>query len=277
MISRYSEYFFRAFKGGFVEGRAREVKLPRESVDDVALFLHLLYAGKLVVPTASDFAAYDRCYKVLEASIDVASPATLEDVHHAPGDEGDANSQCDESDGGGHEVDKNDNVNNLEAGDSEVDRAPELVERQQRSLVTLCIFADRRNIPQLRNDIVDVLAKQREADWPMFSSSVEFVGLIYSCLPAENRLRRYIVDEAAFCWDQDSEMVGAISQYPSEFSAEVLQISLQWARRKDGKRFYPWWQRDMCRMHDHKTDAEKELCKDQHQEWHEEMLQKHPS
>lgn len=161
-----------------------------------------------------------------------------------------------------------------EDDDSEDHEASKVWEsKTQDCLVDLFIFADRRGVSQLRNSLIDLFAEQRESGWPLLSAATDRVGIAYSCLPAFSALSRYLIHEAAWCWDHDFRMINNLDDYPTEFTARVLKCVLRYSRRK-GETYRPQWRLNICSLHHHVNGKEKLKCQAEKKAWHVEMKAK---
>ena len=140
--------------------------------------------------------------------------------------------------------------------------------RHQGMLVDLFIFADRRDIPCLRNRIMDVFTRHREEGRPLLST-VRNVKLAYAYLQADSKLCAYLAEEAAYCWGEEIEP--ALDFFPKEFTAAVIYLMLKWARRKDGVQHQPLWRVDLCEFHDHEEDANRVKCCERNASWQSSM------
>ncbi|KAK3630328.1 hypothetical protein LTR56_017504 [Elasticomyces elasticus] len=149
-----------------------------------------------------------------------------------------------------------------------------------REILNLYIFADRRGVPALRNDIIDRIAAWREHGWSHMSSYLDLVNVAYDNLPAQSKLLKYLVDEAAFCWDHDLSSIDQLDEYPKAFVADAMRDLLRYglhqkSRVGDKKEwFVPDWRDDICRLHEHTDDSERATCKEAHRGWHEKMSKK---
>lgn len=132
-------------------------------------------------------------------------------------------------------------------------------------------------MPLLRNKVIDILADQRESGWPLFSSSFERIEHAFAHLPEGAKLLRYIVNEAAWCWDRDLEEIDNLPDLPHEFVTGVMSDYLRHVKKpiKEHKgRLYPWWRWDSCALHDHPSDEEKEKCKQSKKAWQQRLHDK---
>ncbi|KAK3723883.1 hypothetical protein LTR37_001367 [Vermiconidia calcicola] len=154
-------------------------------------------------------------------------------------------------------------------------------QRVQDDIVSLYIFADRREIPGLRNKIINALAGCRESGWPLLSTT-ERINLAYSALPPNSALCKYLAAEAAWMWDQDFGDTNDLEDLPAEFSARAMRLFLSRtsalggapvAKAADSR---PWWRYDLCFAHDHENEDAKIACKEEMKDFYVAMLSRGP-
>ncbi|KAK5114029.1 hypothetical protein LTR85_010335 [Meristemomyces frigidus] len=178
LICRHSQYFKGAFDGGFSETTNGIVVLKQESVKNFTLFLAWLYTGEIELPTANEARWYDSYERKVARA---GSRSVLRDDEDGDKpDEGSGDSDDPDNDSEGSDV--------SEDGDPAVNGDPPDEDVVRSLLIDLFIFADRRGVPCLQNDIIDLFAKQRENGWSLVSESVERVGIAYSSLPTSSGL-----------------------------------------------------------------------------------------
>lgn len=187
-----------------------------------------------------------------EAEVEVSEDAELDD---AEDDDDDDVSDQDEGDD--------------DSGSEETDR--EAKSRWQDDLVDLFIFADRRDIPGLRNDVMSRLITARELGWPLLCT-VDRINVAYASLPPSSALCEYLAEEAAWCWDRDSEQNCHFELLPPDFTAKVLRHMLN--QPKCSSR--PWWRTYICHYHQHSSDAEQTECHAKRLSWHRRIDAKGP-
>ncbi|KAK6382445.1 hypothetical protein LTR65_010877 [Meristemomyces frigidus] len=242
LICRHSQYFKGAFEGGFSEATDGVVVLKQESVKDFALFAAWLYTGNIELPDADELTWYSH----YERKVQRATEAGM--------------AQRDGDSDGSDEASEDCKTTDDQPDQSVI----------QSLLIDLFIFADRRGVSGLRNDIIDLLAIQRESGWSLVSGSAERVGAAYSSLPSNSMLCRYLIEEAAYGWDFGFGAMDSLQEFPPEFMAAVMKCMLLFSKRK-GIKFAPDWRDDMCIFHDHDSDAERERCEAAHLAWQAEM------
>ncbi|KAK5743009.1 hypothetical protein LTR17_003022 [Elasticomyces elasticus] len=306
-LCQVSDYFLKALHGAFAEGSSKKVHLPEERVADFGLFLDWLYTGKLTFPEQGDYAKY--C-DYLEGA--------MNGVHEHDGCDSDPRAQgageihsvepkASFRSNGPYDEDEDEREEGEEGeeGDDEIESDEEEIAPSRlaetasviansidmkkktahdgwrfREILNLYIFADRRGVPALRNDIIDRIAAWREHGWSHMSSYLDLVNIAYDNLPAQSKLLEYLVDEAAFCWDHDLSSIDQLDEYPKTFVADAMRDLLRYglhqkSRVGDKKEwFLPDWRDDICRLHEHGDDAERASCKEAHRGWHEKMSKK---
>ncbi|KAK3723626.1 hypothetical protein LTR37_001507 [Vermiconidia calcicola] len=142
-----------------------------------------------------------------------------------------------------------------------------IAQRAQDDFVSLYIFADRRDIPGLRNTIINFLARTRENGWPILSTT-QCIKFAYSALPPDSALCKYLAAEAAWLWDQNFGDTNDIEDLPAEFSARVMRIMLwrtnstEAAMAGKASRPKPWRRNDLCYAHDHESEDAKIVCRE---------------
>ncbi|KAK5743010.1 hypothetical protein LTR17_003023 [Elasticomyces elasticus] len=144
------------------------------------------------------------------------------------------------------------------------------------SILDLYIFADRRGVQKLQNDIMNQLAAWREAGFPLMSASVSRVHRVYDLLPPNSPLRMYLIEEAGFCWDQDVQSAVNLPDYPSDFVALAIQTMLECGRLR-GQTRPSYWRDNLCWLHEHRGESkeiEEEECCTSLMNWHNEMKTK---
>ncbi|KAK4896375.1 hypothetical protein LTR27_005586 [Elasticomyces elasticus] len=273
LLSRYSLYFRKALLGAFAEGSSKVVLLDEENVLDVSLFLDWLYTSRLVFPGLSDFEKYSdyiRDAGGVEDGMDLddsdAKRASQRNVRHEAESSGDDVSRTSEM--------RSERAEKL-AEDS-YDKVRPHANLAFSSILDLYIFADRRGVQALQNDIMNRLAAWREAGFPLLSASVSRVNQAYEFLPPKSPMLRYLVEEAGFCWGQNISSTDRLSEYPSHFVVAVLQTMLESGRLRNEIQM-PSWRKDLCSLHEHTGEpevVEEETCMLSLMTWHKKMCMK---
>ncbi|KAK5711051.1 hypothetical protein LTR15_012698 [Elasticomyces elasticus] len=203
LISRYSVYFRKALLGAFAEGKSKVVTLDQESVSDVSLFLDWLYTGRDVMhlEESSEDEGGQREMPQSVNAVPVAG-TVLNTERNNSDDDSDVEDESEADDATSH-TSSTPSVHPDEIADEPYEDVRPYVGLAFKSILDLYIFADRRGVQKLQNDIINQLAAWREAGFPLMSASVSRVHRVYDLLPPNSPLRMYLIEEAGFCWDQD--------------------------------------------------------------------------
>ncbi|KAK3723893.1 hypothetical protein LTR37_001377 [Vermiconidia calcicola] len=151
------------------------------------------------------------------------------------------------------------------------DTTPDNNRTEISRLVDLYIFADRRGVSELRNDVVTRLIAETdlgECEWP--SNNVELVTHAYHHLPASSTLLRYLVAEAAWWWEEEELAKPELETFPSTFLAQVLRMwpKSDEKRKQDG---YRPWRGVLYRFHEHRNKQSGKDCKKRNAELQKEL------
>ncbi|KAK4896376.1 hypothetical protein LTR27_005587 [Elasticomyces elasticus] len=286
-LCQVSEYFLKALRGAFAESGSKTIHLPEERVADFGLFVDWLYTGKLSFPESREYATY-RDYleepknddSIHEESDLSAGSATEESLRIQERDDSESSSSSSDVE---DDSDVDGEISDTMVGPS--DSSASMQKRVNhdkwrfREILNLYIFADRRGVPALQNDIIDLIAKWRESGWSHMSSYLDLVSVAYENLPAKSTILKYLVDEAAFCWNDKLSTLDDLDQYPKAFIAAAMRDMIKYGQHQtrapgDERWFGADWREDICRLHEHANDAERDQCKERHRVWHEEMAEK---
>ncbi|KAK5690540.1 hypothetical protein LTR97_012093 [Elasticomyces elasticus] len=299
LVSRHSDYFRKALLGAFSEGNSKVVTLDQESVSDVSLFFDWLYTGRVSFPGASDFVKYRRYMRHTGCAEDVkhlgesnddegGRPELPRNVETVPVAEtvsdAEGNNSGDDSDGEDEGGD-DDAASQTSSASSELyEGIPDESYDDIRphaglafdSILDLYIFADRRGVQKLQNDIMNRLAAWREAGFALMSASASRMHRVYNLLPPSSPMRMYLIEEAGFCWDENIMSAYGLAEYPSEFVVSAMQTVLECGRLR-GQTRPPYWRDDLCWLHEHRGESkqlEEEQCWLSLMIWHTKMRTK---
>lgn len=89
-------------------------------------------------------------------------------------------------------------------------------------LAELYIFADRYDVPILRNDAIDALVKNRQELLHIPTSSFR---MVYDATPPKDPLRRLLVDMVALNTNIPKSVVAHRESYPAEMLLDMLVVS----------------------------------------------------
>ncbi|KAK5747449.1 hypothetical protein LTR17_000090 [Elasticomyces elasticus] len=218
LLGRYSLYFRKALLGAFAEGSSKVVLLDEENVLDVSLFLDWLYTSRLVSPGLSDFEKYSDYIRVaggVEDGMDLddgsdnsdaerASQRNVGQSHESETAESADSDSDSEAESSGDDVSRTSETRSERTeklAEDSYDKVRPHANLAFSSILDLYIFADRRGVQALQNDIMTRLAAWREVGFPLLSASVSRVNQAYEFLPPKSPMLRYLVEEAGFCWD----------------------------------------------------------------------------
>ena len=244
LLCQCSAFFDRAIRGRFEESEEMKVHLETESVRVIRLFLHWIDTREVRIPPKAWSPAS------LEQSSS-SSPAPL--VHERESEE------C--------------------AVESAVPEEPDVAEGQewiQRNLIDLYIFADRRAIPELRNDIITTLITLDESPRDLrklASAYFDHVRLAYSNLPKSSTLLEFLVAEAVWFWRDTCFSHQDLPTLPPDFLASVL-CGVSLSRERRNKETYTPWRRNLCQFHEHDSDQAIEDCMQRNKDLQSSLRQK---
>ncbi|KAK3644360.1 hypothetical protein LTR56_005453 [Elasticomyces elasticus] len=303
-LCQVSDYFQKALRGAFAEGGSKTIHLPEERVADFGLFLDWLYTGKLTFPESEDYASYrdyleggkdgnseqDEVGVVAGAADDEGLPIRKRQDSDSSSSESDSDEEDENEDQDGSDDDSDDDSDDEEevpdkiAGPSRDSASMQKRVNHDgwrfREILNLYIFADRRGVPALQNDIMDLIVDWRESGWSHMSSYLDLVNIAYDNLPAQSKLLDYLVEEAGYCWNHELSTIDRLEGYPKVFVAGSMRILLTSGRdqhrpAEDREEWIsPDWREDICMLHEHVDDAEGISCEAAHNCWHEKMAEK---
>lgn len=128
---------------------------------------------------------------------------------------------------------------------------------RQHRLIDLYVFADRREVPSLKNLIADHFILQREDDDIEWGTSVwsgwyfKHVRSAFSQLPKGDGLLRFFIDETVWYWssyNEPSSFENHGHSLPADYLVGALSGGMRLARLKE-KPASPWFA-DMRHYHD---------------------------
>ena len=238
LLCQCSAFFDRAIRGHFAEAEEMKVCLETESVRVFRLFLHWMDTREVRIPP-----------KAWLSSSSSPSPS----VHERESEE--------------------------HAAESAVPEEADVAEGQewlQRNLIDLYIFADRRAIPELRNDIITTLITLDESPLDLrklASAYFDHVRLAYSNLPKSSTLLEFLVAEAVWFWRDTCFSHQDLSTLPPDFLASVL-CGVSLSRERRNKETYTPWRRNLCQFHEHDSDQAIEDCMQRNKDLQSSLRQK---
>ena len=132
------------------------------------------------------------------------------------------------------------------------------------------VFADRNEVPALRNDVITALITEIEKGdhdndrddgnsytWLLAPSYFHLIRLAFDNLPKNSTLIRYIIAEAAWSWRDVHFADKNLGSLPADFLAGVANAGpVVKKKRKDGCEDMPSWREALCVYHEHDGDDE---------------------
>lgn len=279
LLCKYSPFFQNIFQGNFKEANTGRVELEMDNTRDFILFLCWLYSEKVQTPAPRDSLLIDRYLSAQDRSLTLwTAPPSSDDSGF---DEiGDADAE--------HEVDDDVAFVNTDVPDSSAttiiaDNAAKAsqdlalptisddedlavddqtrMHQIQSDLISLFIFAEHRNVPSLRNAIMNRLITLRSKRWPLLTIDPAVIHKCYTSLEENSDLCTYLEEEAAFCWnatDHEWLLDDAISLPPAFLGNVLREIFRERLDSEEEKR--PSWCTDVCYFHFHGSEQEEEEC-----------------
>ncbi|KAI4678052.1 uncharacterized protein J4E88_006570 [Alternaria novae-zelandiae] len=269
LLSDVSPYFRGAFEGSFVEATDRFISLTDVTEHTFRMFLQWVHtqvyehSSGATIPSPAILlhgSTTKNAGNTTTGPVEVQPPHPTQSVPDAetlP----DATSALDELDG--HQ--KRWDVNEIEGLCSE---NSELINGYRLSLLSflrLYVFADKYNVPQLRDDVLTALTAQSISWcwWPDIER--ELMESAYAALPSSSKFIRLLVLSTAYCWlsqpgTSSATKMRAMKEMNEEFAFEVMVVQNQ--RLKDGESLegmpsegMPFWLEeampDSCTLHEH--------------------------
>ncbi|KAF2159950.1 hypothetical protein M409DRAFT_29559 [Zasmidium cellare ATCC 36951] len=288
LLCKYSPFFHGLFHGNFKEANRGRVELDTDNVRDFILFLSWLYSEKVQTPSPKVNLLIERYLSAQDRSLTLwTAPPSSDDSGFE--DMGDADAE--------HEVEDEDTamdapnssattviaevvVNGKQVialpeipddHDAAIDDATRMHQIQQ-DLISLFIFAEHRNVPHLRNDIMNRIVELRSKRWPLLTIDPAVIHRCYSSLEENSDLCTYLEEEAAFCWNSNDHawlLDGAVN-LPPAFLGNVLGEIFRERLDTDEER-RPSWCADVCYFHFHVDDEEEMKCRRGLKKWQEEL------
>ncbi|KAK5114028.1 hypothetical protein LTR85_010334 [Meristemomyces frigidus] len=227
----HSKYFNTALTGGFIEATSGILSLDNESVRTFNHFLLWMYEGRVRIPPKRPHVhiggdAQPSCHGRIQVGVERM---------HDPGKPEASND------------------------DPETKETQDEREWVRRNLIELYIFADRRHIPALRNDIITKIVTDSEDrdetghGWP--ATDPRHVRLALDNLPASSTLVRYLVAEVWFSKDEERAAL-VKSPLPSFVEGDLSATPSRWCwgTIRHGLSYAPW-REDLCAFYEHDDHA----------------------
>lgn len=237
------------FEEGFSQHGARPLNLPDEDPTTFHFFVNWLYTRKCI-----SLSAWKLQYQVINS---IRNAETTQD-------------NTTETRAGSSK----DSASNKTAPDSlaltlyglaptEVNLASNTarIREYQAELVELYLFADRRDVPALRNAVMDRFVEMRMRQMPLVSSQSKLVVRAYECLPRHACLITYLCMEAALCWSDRTRPPTPRSELPGEFLSTVMRNPPREIHENGAVLTgYLCWDTDLCTLHTHADAGEIAAC-----------------
>lgn len=128
--------------------------------------------------------------------------------------------------------------------------------KHQATLLDLYIFADKYDIPQMRNDIFDRFARCVTHWTNTYTMNLDIILKAYENLPAECPIVRFCIDQLAF---RPNDLPNSILDRLALFPSRMLSLTLRevWIKHKPIACRYD---DDPCSFHEHSSEEEKAGC-----------------
>ena len=145
------------------------------------------------------------------------------------------------------------------------------------TLVYLYIFADRRDVPEFRNQIITRLISESEfiPGGGVITYNFEMLKLAYEQLPGQSNLLNLLVAEAAWFWDEDDRANPELQTLPSEFLAHLLRLQPKCDERRKKENYAPW-RSSICQFYEHESTPEHDICQAAHSKLQERLRRRIP-
>ncbi|KAK4500583.1 hypothetical protein PRZ48_008772 [Zasmidium cellare] len=286
LLCKYSPFFHDLFHGK--EAAAGRVELDTDNVRDFILFLSWLYSEKVQTPSPKDNLLIDRYLSAQDRSLTLwTAPPSSDDSGFEDMNDADAEHEIEDEDtamnppeSSATTVIAEDPVNGKQViavpsipddQDAAIDDITRMHQIQQ-DLISLFIFAEHRNVPHLRNDIMNRIIELRSKRWPLLTIDPAVIHRCYTSLEENSDLCTYLEEEAAFCWNSNDHewLLEEAINLPPAFLGNVLrEIFRERLDTDEEKR--PSWCTDVCYFHSHGDDEEEKACRRGLKKWQEEL------
>jgi hypothetical protein len=288
VTARHSEYFRAAFSSGFSESASGVIKLPEEEAGVFCMFLEWLYNGVVDIPRGSELARLkeyelavveDLEYSARKAASNADQSASktfplarVDQANESPRKTtapmtSSENIEAEEVDENASSVDHDSLVESSSTAENDT-----LTPYSRRHLLAaLYAFSSRRLVPALGNQIMNLLISTRytEERESLYSGNLDLVDQVFDTLPATSSLCKFLIDEAAWCWESKDELVTArdkLEGAPAAFSSGVIRRLLE-KNENPGVEVAYW--KDVCAgYHEHATEEKRRLCKLEMEDWY---------
>jgi len=263
ILSAVSPYFRGAFEGSFVEATDRLISLTDVTEQTFRMFLQWTQTQNDQLPSGATVpspAILVPKSTTQHGHETATGPAELQPPHPArsgPNAETlpDTTRALDEPDD--HQLTHSEDTDNLYFEN------PEWFEGYCLSLLSflrLYVFADKYNVPQLRDDVLTAVVSLSFSWnwWPHLEQGV--IEFAYANLPSSSKFIRFLVISTAFVWlSQDgncsADRLRMLKEMNEDFAFEVMVVQNQRFRDEKSSDGMPLWLDDAlsnsCVLHEH--------------------------
>ncbi|KAI4639051.1 hypothetical protein J4E93_009541 [Alternaria ventricosa] len=265
ILSAVSPYFRSAFDGPFVEATDRSICLTDVTNETFRMFLQWAHSQKCQLSNGAAFPQHAiLVQKPTRKNVEQTTPGSAElQLPHRTSSSPDAKTLPDTT-VALDELDEHDGLRSLYHTD------PEWINGYRLSLLSflrLYVFADKYNVPQLRDDVLTAMIAQSNAWnwWPDIDR--ELLDSAHENLPPSSKFIRLFVLSTAYCWLLQPETCSAtrirtMMEMNEEFAFDVIVVQNQMLKDKISSEGMPLWLEDAvpnsCVLHEHRVqDAEK--------------------
>ncbi|KAI4609514.1 hypothetical protein J4E83_008684 [Alternaria metachromatica] len=266
VLSAVSPYFRSAFEGPFVEATDRSISLTDVTEQTFRMFLQWAHSQKCQLSNGAAFPQHGiLVQKSTRKNMEQTTTGSAElqlplRTSSSPNAETmpDTTAAIDEHD------DYDDHRSMVTKALGQLYHAnPEWIHGYRLSLLSflrLYIFADKYNVPQLRDDILTAMIAQSHAWnwWPDIER--ELMKSAYANLPPSSKFIRLLVLSTAYCWLLEPETCSAtrmrtMMEMNAEFAFEVIVVQNQMLKNSRSSGGLPLWLEDAvpdsCTLHEH--------------------------
>lgn len=283
-----SKYFKKAFKGSFEEARTSISVLKDVDFKLVKVFVGWLYNSHLSYVTddsggfiEEDFSEYINYELNDDNDDDDDDNKSVKGCDDLDKSSSDTKSRSSEGDTSSSTVDSTEAVPDEREESCSVDEIDGNIPETWPYMILfkLSVFADRFEVLQLQNDIIDVLGTRLSRDNLPTADSIKYV---YSNTTRGSALRRLVTDNIAYC--SKSQSFSYWESMPKDLLAEITRISLARLPHQQCEDCFksalkqtdieeekipqvseqgdlPAYEYDMCIYHEHKDDSERDMCR----------------
>jgi len=258
ILSAVSPYFRNAFEGSFVEATDRAISLTDVTEQTFRMFLQWVHSQKCQLAKGAAFPQLEILVQnSTRKNVEETTTGSAEQqLPHRTSSSPDAETIPDTT-AAFDELDDDDGL------ESVYHTNPEWINGYRLSLLSflrLYIFADKYNVPQLRDDVLTAMIAQSNAWnwWPDIDR--ELLDFAYANLPPSSKFIRFLVLSTAYCWLSEAGSCSAtrvrtMMDMNEEFAFEVIVVQNQMLKNTRSSGGLPLWLEDAvpdsCTLHEH--------------------------